>query len=451
MKRRHVLLLAGAIAVATVKPSALLAEEFHLLTGVDVRHWPGQVRNMPPPNGSGEFRDGDRLAGTADTGEVVQFVGTGTPYFDPNEFGALSFIFKRASVLGSLPLMGIDFLGGPLLDLDGDLYNAYRKLIPQDGTPPAEIPGSASLIDLTIDTPAGTIAINRIDATGTSEGGPAVPGDVAVTTNVIAGTTTNGVPGAAINPDVDTRTGALTACTGSSGDLRGVWAVSSLGFEIWQDTLLASSTTADVLGTFQYLGTFSGWLVERDPQTGEFPTLAGEGLGSTLWPLVNTSVIGQTYNTANGLAGGTATIGSGPADDPFTGPGEGGLALTDFGGDIGAYLDTVVIPLIDPRAKRFVYLQSAGFGINNSSDPIYYDAIGHDVVLIAAEAILADGDYDRDGDADLFDYASFQTCFDGDGAMTLGPGCDVFDFDYDEDVDISDYVEFAAHLVGPQP
>ena len=148
--------------------------------------------------------------------------------------------------------------------------------------------------------------------------------------------------------------------------------------------------------------------------------------------------------------GGSATIGSGPASDSFLAPGEGGLSLTDFGGDLGAYLDVVVTPIIDARSDRFVYLQAVGFGINNSSDPIYFDSIGFDVVLIAQEAFVPDGDFDGDGEVDLRDCAALQECFTGPGPQVLGLGCDVFDFDFDEDVDGDDYAAFADRLTGPQ-
>ena len=48
--------------------------------------------------------------------------------------------------------------------------------------------------------------------------------------------------------------------------------------------------------------------------------------------------------------------------DVFSASGNGGLALADFGGDLGAYLDAVVVPLVDPLSGSFVYLESVGFG-----------------------------------------------------------------------------------------
>ena len=51
-------------------------------------------------------------------------------------------------------------------------------------------------------------------------------------------------------------------------------------------------------------------------------------------------------------------------------------------------------------ATRFVYLESAGFGINNSSDPVFTDTVGYDAVIIAANDssdLYAVGDLNCDG------------------------------------------------------
>src|SRR6185295_11583475 len=125
----------------------------------------------------GSFADGDRLAGTSDTGATVVYQGNGTPMYQPNHVGAMSFLFRRGSVpipgFGELPLMGIDFLGGPLLDLDGDNSNGVRSLVPVAGNPmPVEIPGSNSHVLMSFNFAVGTATLTSIDATGTNEGGP---------------------------------------------------------------------------------------------------------------------------------------------------------------------------------------------------------------------------------------------------------------------------------------
>ena len=45
-----------------------------------------------------------------------------------------------------------------------------------------------------------------------------------------------------------------------------------------------------------------------------------------------------------------------------------------------------MLPLVDPLSQRIVYLESAGFGMNNSFDPIFGDTTGYDAVLIAQSA-----------------------------------------------------------------
>ena len=49
------------------------------------------------------------------------------------------------------------------------------------------------------------------------------------------------------------------------------------------------------------------------------------------------------------------------------------------------------------------------------------------------------GDFDEDGDIDLFDYEEFQRCVTGPGPTILPPGCDPGDIDWDSDVDLSDF------------
>jgi hypothetical protein len=56
---------------------------------------------------------------------------------------------------------------------------------------------------------------------------------------------------------------------------------------------------------------------------------------------------------------------------------------------------------------------------------------------------FGNGDFELDGDTDLFDFAAFQDCFD-DGAC----GEDA-DLDNDGDVDTADYRVFQSNLDGP--
>ncbi len=409
MINRIAICMVGFVALGCTSASA---EEFRLMTGVDAGLFPGSSRPLPPvpgPGFPGTFFDGQRLAGTADVGPAVTFLGSGTPLFEPNAFGSLSFTFKRGSVPAGpqvVPLMGIDFLGGPLLDLDGDLDNGTRSLIPVFDVAAVPIPGSFSFVDLDFDLGAGTVSLAGLDATGTNEGGPGVPADIAVVVTTMAGTEPDGTQTGPINPAIDTRTGTVSAFPGLSNRLTGVYRIEDLGYEFWQDTLLDTSSTASTLGSLQYLGTLRGWLILRDGQTGLFPVLAGEGLGTTLWPLVDTSEVGNPYDTANGLAGGSATVSDGIPSDVYSAAGNGGVALSDFGGDLGGYLDAVVLPLAEPTASGLVYLESAGFGINNSNDPVFTDTVAYDVVLIAQSCAAPVPDLNDDGVVNAADLAA---------------------------------------------
>ncbi|HRX86010.1 MAG TPA: hypothetical protein P5572_13405, partial [Phycisphaerae bacterium] len=58
-------------------------------------------------------------------------------------------------------------------------------------------------------------------------------------------------------------------------------------------------------------------------------------------------------------------------------------------------------------------------------------------------------DANNDGAEDLYDFAQFQRCFNGDGAGDLGFNCTVFDNDEDIDVDLTDFEYFQPRLTGP--
>lgn len=391
------------------------ATTFRFVTGVDMRRYPGTSRPVAPDGVGccdGAFSDGDRLAGTSDVGDVVPFVGFGTPLYPANHLGSLSFLFRRGSIPAPpfrVPLMGIDFLGGPLLDLDGDNNNGVRSLVPIVGRTPVEIPSGSSHVDLSFDLAGGTVTIDAFDATGTNEGGVGIQAEITTVLVTLAGTTATGDPGPRPNPVFDTRGGVVTPHAGPGGPAPGVHRIDDLRVELWYDSIDPNSSTASVLGTFQHFNEFDGWLVVRDCETGQFPTLTGAGLGSTRWPEVVTTRVGHTFNTAHGLSGGTATITDGVAGDTFSVPGNGGLGLTDYGGDLGAWFDVVVIPALDPQATAFLYVETAGFGINNSSDPVYTDTVGYDAVVVAqtleAPPTLA-GDVNGDGLLTLDDGAA---------------------------------------------
>ncbi|MCP4248350.1 MAG: Zn-dependent exopeptidase M28 [bacterium] len=74
-----------------------------------------------------------------------------------------------------------------------------------------------------------------------------------------------------------------------------------------------------------------------------------------------------------------------------------------------------------------------------------------DIRLTAAECQgQANGDWDADGDVDLYDFAELQVCYYGSGTpYPVSYGCEAFDFDIDGDVDMLDCDEFHQRLVGP--
>ena len=61
------------------------------------------------------------------------------------------------------------------------------------------------------------------------------------------------------------------------------------------------------------------------------------------------------------------------------------------------------------------------------------------------------GDFDRDSDLDLADFAAFQVCVTGQHAGDPHPCCRVFDFEPDADVDLDDFALFQAVFTGAMP
>ncbi len=452
---KHTLL---TIVLGCLLAASASAEKYYLLNGVDTLLYPGVARSVPGDNGVGnypDFYDGDRLAGTSDVGPTVPYYGIlpQNLMYQPNEFGSLSMLYRRGSVpfISFNPLMGIEFLGGPLLDLDGD-PNAPRSLVPVGGATPVEIPGTDSFIELNADTSGGTVTLVDIDTLGTNEGGPGQAPETATILITIAGTQPDGSKNGPINPGIDTRSGTLTPFLGNSGTLSGVYQIDNLGYELWEDSIDPAGSSPDVLGSMQFLGTFRGWLVQRDPVGGTFPVLTGEGLGSTLWPLVDVSQVGNTFNTA---LGGTASIGSSSGTDDFTAAGNGGLALTDFTGDLGGYFDTVVLAALPVDATSYIYLEAAGFGLSNSADPVFGNTVGYDAVFVAAATDPCAGTTRCDANCDGFvnngDIDAFIVALDDQATWEAQFTCDFFcanDANEDGYVNNGDIDSFVASLTG---
>ena len=59
------------------------------------------------------------------------------------------------------------------------------------------------------------------------------------------------------------------------------------------------------------------------------------------------------------------------------------------------------------------------------------------------------GDFDSDGDVDLFDLAILQTCSSDRGPLLLARPCDALDVEPDADVDVDDFVSIRENLTGP--
>ena len=57
---------------------------------------------------------------------------------------------------------------------------------------------------------------------------------------------------------------------------------------------------------------------------------------------------------------------------------------------------------------------------------------------------LVMGDYDRDTDVDLANFAAFQNCCTDEGPTNVSACCRIFDFEPDSDVDLDDYAAFEA-------
>ncbi len=90
-------------------------------------------------------------------------------------------------------------------------------------------------------------------------------------------------------------------------------------------------------------------------------------------------------------------------------------------------------------------------GTLEDANQAFIDALDSDPTtkpfLTIDEAPPAPGDADEDGDVDLVDYASFESCMSGPDT-TPGSGCDVFDFDQDVDVDLEDFERFQNYFTG---
>ena len=110
------------------------------------------------------------------------------------------------------------------------------------------------------------------------------------------------------------------------------------------------------------------------------------------------------------------------------------LALQGSGLQDGAYLDGEIAHAHRPDF-RVIY--------SNGGGAEWLGGTGDWAKLVAnACACGTTGDYDEDGDVDLYDYAHWDDCMTGPEAGPYVAGCEAFDFDVDDDVDLADFAMF---------
>lgn len=81
-------------------------------------------------------------------------------------------------------------------------------------------------------------------------------------------------------------------------------------------------------------------------------------------------------------------------------------------------------------------------------DVVVTNGCGSATSAVATLAVYVHEDFDYDGDVDLADFATFQSCFNGPN-HPIAPGCDAADLDGDGDVDLSDFGILLGCFNGP--
>ncbi len=89
--------------------------------------------------------------------------------------------------------------------------------------------------------------------------------------------------------------------------------------------------------------------------------------------------------------------------------------------------------------------------VNNANPNTGWQVGGPETFATVGNPLSANpaADFDKDGDVDLTDFASFQTCFNGPNRPSAAPNCLQADFDGDADVDLADFGAFQACFNGP--
>jgi hypothetical protein len=129
--------------------------------------------------------------------------------------------------------------------------------------------------------------------------------------------------------------------------------------------------------------------------------------------------------------------------------------LSVSGGFQGADIDTLEIPP-NVNVATIVYLDLDNLhdhlGIVSIDQFIPIDGSGDGELDVMEVYVLnpfqcVTGDNDCDGDVDLVDYESFQSCVSGAGQPNT-PSCGLYDFDGDQDVDLIDFGTFTILFTG---
>ncbi len=84
------------------------------------------------------------------------------------------------------------------------------------------------------------------------------------------------------------------------------------------------------------------------------------------------------------------------------------------------------------------------YAVNNTRSVVGFLVDNAGVIVTAV-----DGDFDADGDVDLFDFEELERCITGPGIPPADPACLFFDFNSDGDVDCGDASQFASAWTVP--
>ncbi|MEM7245331.1 MAG: hypothetical protein AAF533_08300 [Acidobacteriota bacterium] len=360
------LLVAGSLLgllVASTASAGRTAIRFELLNDANLAD--------TDPGPSDVYR-GDRLTGTDDDLAPADEAPAQETILLPNEFGSFSFAISPLlpQPFADMPFInfgpsavGVGYLGGPRLDLDGDAAPP-RSFVPVldemgDAVTPAILPGIGSYLTLSLGD--SDVEVVEMDITRTSDVGLQ---DFGVGVGVLG----------------DDRAAGSLSSTAFGQRIDGLF------FEWYEDDISANASGAAWLGAFQRFGNYDGWIIERDG-SGDFPTLAGLGLSSR-FPDANPGDVGTVAaRVPESLFGPVAVIEGlefvvPPVPVPPATP--RGADLAGLGGDFGLYIDTVVAPAVPDDCDYILVLQSVGYGINNTFDPVFGSTIGYDDVFFAA-------------------------------------------------------------------